>query len=156
MKQYKIWLLLLSLFAGSAIKAQEADKTTVEKMINDKEFIFHAHSAAPLGGATIQLTSPYDLRISNDTLISHLPYFGRAFVGGYGTGESGIQFTSTSFEYKVKQKRKGGWEIRLTPEDQRDVRLLQLNISESGYGTLQVFSDNRQAISFRGYMGQRR
>ena len=154
MKRYKFGLLFITIIAAVSAWAQEEDKSSLERMIAAKQFIFHAQSASPLGGATVQLTSPYDLRISNDSLVSHLPYFGRSFSGGY-TGESGIQFTSTSYDYKVKERKRGGWEIRLKPKDQRNVRELQLNISESGYGTLQVISDNRQAISFRGFIDQR-
>src|SRR5688572_10874501 len=113
--------------------AEKKEKEVVtEEMIASKNFVFKAQAAQPLGGRTIQLTSDFDLRVSKDTLVSHLPYFGRAFVAPINPSEGGIRFTSTSFEYRVKERRKGGWEITLLPKDVRDVRQLFLNVSKGG------------------------
>lgn len=138
-------------------KAQEAandkkeDKTAeIKNLVQSKNFVFVAQYANPLGRRNIYLTSVYDVRLSKDTLIADLPYFGRAYVAPMNPSEGGIHFTSTKFTYTVKPKKKGGWDITLMPKDTRDVRQMFLNISQDGYASLQVTSNNRQAISFTG------
>jgi hypothetical protein len=42
----------------------------------------------------------------------------------------------------------------ITPKDNRDVRQMNFTISASGYATLQVSSNNRQSISYNGYISK--
>lgn len=78
----------------------------VQNFINSKNYVFVAQTAFPIGGRAINLTSPYDIRVSGDTVASNLPYFGRAFVAPINSLEGGIHFTSTNFIYKVKGRKK--------------------------------------------------
>ncbi|MBS1567683.1 MAG: DUF4251 domain-containing protein, partial [Bacteroidetes bacterium] len=64
----------------------------------------------------------------------------------------GIQFTTTSFEYTVTPRKKSGWDISIKPKENRDVVQMNLSISETGYASLQVTSNSRQAISYNGYI----
>lgn len=85
-----------------------------------------------------------------------MPYFGRAFVAPMNPSEGGIRFTSTDFNYTVKDRKKGGWDIAILPKDAKDVRQMLLSVTESGYGSLQVISNNRQQISYNGYLMERK
>jgi hypothetical protein len=151
--------LLAAVLALNTVHAQDS-KTDREKekavkvqnIINANNFVFVAESALPMGGRTIYLTSPYNVRVSNDTLLADLPYYGRAYSAPINPSEGGIRFTSTNFDYKVKDRKKSGWDILITPKDTRDVRQLFLTASENGYASLQVTSNNRQAITFTGYI----
>ena len=120
-------------------------------MVSSGRFIFKAQSANPMTGNNVQLTADYDLKVSPDSLVAFLSYFGRAYTIN-PNAEGGIKFTSTDFEYKSKQKRKKGWEISINPRDTREVRQMSLSVSPNGYATLQVISNNRQPISFYGYL----
>ena len=148
-----IFTLTLALLftAGFSAHAQDLDKTTVSSMVSSGRFIFKAQSANPMTGNNVQLTADYDLKVSPDSLVAFLPYFGRAYTIN-PNAEGGIKFTSTDFEYKSKQKRKKGWEISINPRDTREVRQMSLSVSPNGYATLQVISNNRQPISFYGYL----
>jgi hypothetical protein len=64
--------------------------------------------------------------------------------------DGGIKFTSTRFTNTTTARRKGGWDVLITPTDVNDVRSLSFTISEDGYTTLQVISNSRQPISFYG------
>jgi hypothetical protein len=109
-----------------------------------------------LGGRFRQLnTSEYDLRIAGDSVISYLPYFGRAYSAPLDPSKSGIQFTSTNFKYEQSPRKKGGWNILIEPKDANDVRQLTLLVTESGSASLQVISNNRQSISFNGYVAEK-
>lgn len=120
------------------------------------DYVFKAQSVSPGGGAYRHLTSIYTLQVSEDTLAADLPYFGRAYSAPINPSEGGIRFTSTEFELKKQSKKKGGWVVLLEPKDTRDVRQLTLTISEKGYALLQVTSNNRQPISFNGYIDKKK
>jgi hypothetical protein len=147
----KMFFLLVALTSLSMTYAQESEQASLQKMINAKHFVFKAQTVLPLRGSTRNLTSDYDLRFSGDSLISYLPYFGRAYSAPLDPNESGLQFTSTDFTYNV-QKKKKGWDITILPKDTRDVRQMFLSISNSGYARLQVTSNSRDGIAFNGYI----
>jgi len=156
MKQLTILTGFVLFLAGLApVNAQELDKATVKKLIDSKTYIFHAQSATPLGGSTRQLTSDYNLNLIGDSLVSYLPYFGRAYTAPM-PNETGLDFISSDFTYKVKERKKGGWDVTIEPKDQRNVRSMLLSISESGYTSLSVTSNSRQPISFYGYISERK
>jgi hypothetical protein len=134
---------------------QQQKLAAIESLMTSKDFAFVAQSALPMAGRNINLTTIYGVRWSADTVVADLPYFGRAFVAPINPAEGGIRFTSTKFSYTISPKRKGGWDITVLPQDTRDVRQMFLSVSEEGYATLQVTSNNRQSISFRGYVTDR-
>ena len=158
-----IVIILLALAGFTTTYGQEVNEnknlkrsSEIQDLINSKNYVFVAQTAIPIGGRAINLTSPYEVRVSGDTVASDLPYFGRAFVAPMNPSEGGIRFTSTNFNYKVKGRKKGGWDISILPKDSKDVRQMLLTVSESGYGTLQVVSNNRQQISYNGYVKERK
>lgn len=139
----------------ASAQAKEKEKS-VKTLVLTGNYVFEAQSALPLRGQVRQLTYGYDLKVSKDTLISYLPYFGRAYVASMNPSEGGISFTSTQFDYSVKERKKGGWDILIQTKDQRDNKRLMLRIQESGYGSLQVTSNDRQPITFNGIVTERK
>jgi hypothetical protein len=139
---------------GQDSKNKEKDQKSIEMqaLIQSKKFVFVAQNATPLGGRNINLTSVYDVKLLGDTLVSELPYYGRAFVAPMNPTEGPLSFTSTKFSYQVNPRKKGGWDITITPEDNREVRQLFFTVSEKGYTSLQVTNNNRQPINFSGYI----
>jgi hypothetical protein len=156
----KILFLFVIVSAGVApVKAQTekqaAKKDAVKTMINAVNYVFKANFANPQRGGTKQLTSDYDLRVTKDTIIAYLPYYGRAYVGTLDPNEGGIKFTSTKFDYKVTEGKKGNWDIVIKPKDTNiskmsSVQQLRLSVSSGGYASLNVTSTNRDPISFTG------
>jgi hypothetical protein len=122
----------------------------VEHLIESKRFLFEARTVSPIGGPTRQLTSYYDLTIKGDSLVSFLPYFGRAYVAPMTVNDGGIRFTSTEFNYEINARKKGGWNIKITPKDVNNVQQMNLSVSPNGQASLNVTSNNRQPISFMG------
>ena len=122
----------------------------IEHLIEGKRFRFEAQTVSPSGGPTRQLTSYYDLTIKGDSLVSFLPYFGRAYVAPMSANDAGIRFTSTEFNYEINPRKKGGWNIKITPKDVNTVQQMNLSVSANGQASLHVTSNNRQPISFMG------
>jgi hypothetical protein len=143
--------LFISLFFSAGLFAQDLDRAVVKKAVQDQEFTFKAQTAFPMGGNVRHLTPGYDLRISGDSLSTYLPFFGRAYSAPL-PGEGPIKFQSDDFSYKASVKKKQSWEIVIEPEDTREVRQMILRIFENGHATLMVNSNDRQSISFSGYI----
>jgi len=137
------------------LNAQEnkADEyAAVKSIVEAKQYVFVAESALPMNGRNRQLSPGYKLEVRTDTLISDLPYFGRAYTAPIDPAEGGIQFTSRDFEYLANTGKKGSWNISIKPKDGKDLNRFSLYISRSGRASLQVVSNSRQAISFNGYI----
>jgi hypothetical protein len=147
--------LFVLVIVGNSSRAQDLDKATVQKLIESKNFVFKAQTVFPATGTARPLTPEFDVSVWRDSVISHLPYFGRAFNITYGS-DAGIKFTSTDFDYKITPRKKGGWQVTLRPKDTREVRELNFIVSENGRTSLQVNSTNRQSISFNGYIEERK
>jgi hypothetical protein len=165
----KIALVAAFIFIGANIsnaqtKAEKkaAKQAEIKKLIDDQNFVFKANYALPMRGGSRALTSDYDLVVTRDTIISFLPYFGRAYVAPPpGTTDGGIKVNTTKFSYVSTIKKNNSWIITIKPKDKniadwRDVQTFNLSISPDGYGSLQVTSSNRDPISFNGYVEARR
>ena len=150
MKTFKAFAILLLLVMSStlAVNAQVTDTAQLQQMIDSSNFIFKARSAQAQGGASRVLTDEYDLKVNRNEVVSFLPYYGRAYSISPGE-DGGIKFTSTDFKY-TPEKTKNGWRIMIIPRDAKDITQLYLDVSTGGYATLQVTSNNRQAISYYG------
>ena len=142
--------LLITL--GATAMGQDKDASVIQQAVETKNFIFKAESVSPQRGRMRQLTPEYDVVLRPDTIVSFLPYFGRAFTAPINPSEGGIKFTSTRFDYVVSQKKKGLWEITIRPKDVTDVRELYLTVFDNGRASLMVNSNNRETISFNGFV----
>ena len=146
-------VFLLMILTSSVINGQDKTEESVKQMLASRNFIFKAQSVTPQTGGFRQLTSSdYDVMVTKDTIISWLPYFGRAYTAPINPSEGGIKFTSTRFEYTETKKDKNGWSITIKPKDVSDVNTLFLTVFSNGTASLQVNSINRQSISFRGHI----
>lgn len=171
MKTIKNMLAFAVLLIISIQVNAQTDKETTIRVINAQNFIFNATSAMPManmdvnnilskmpggnGGGLIQLTgSQYQLTVTKDSVEAYLPYYGRAYTATMNPDDSGIKFKSKNFKYKADKKKKGSWLITINPKDTKDTQSMTLNVSENGYATLNVNSNNRQSISFNGYISE--
>lgn len=155
---YLLWLLLpfcilLSTAATAQSTKEDKKKAKQEQLraqIDARQFTFSAQSATSTRGRTRQLTGSNTLVVHGDSLDAYLPYFGRAYSATPGDTNGGINFSSTSFSYDAQDAKNGGWTVNIKPKDEKSASNMQLSISEDGYATLQVTSNNRQMISFYG------
>lgn len=153
---YTMLAYALIIFAIVACKSTEGlskteEKALVEEKINSKNYTFSARTALPLGGPSIPLSSGYyTLKITGDSVIAYLPYYGRSYTAPINPNEGGIKFVSTRFDYAASPKEKGMWNIKIDTQDTPQNSVLTLSVGESGYTTLIVTDNNRQSISFYG------
>lgn len=147
------------MMAQSTREEKQAAKTAaIKKMVDSNKYVFVANFAIPQRGGQKNLSGDYDLKVLPDTIIAYLPYYGRSHMAPTDlSGDGGIKFKSSNFSYKTVRKDNGSWQITIKPKDSnigdwRDVQQLYLNISTSGYASLQITSSNRDPISYQGYI----
>jgi hypothetical protein len=162
-------LMALVIFAFKA--NAQTDKTTTARIIAEKNFVFVATAAIPLNSTdinnvtskmpgnmstgTINLTgSSYDIKITADSLVAYLPFYGRSYRATFGNDEAGFKFNSKDFTYIEKKRKKGGWDIALNTKDVKNNVRMNLSISENGYGSLVVSSNDKQSITYNGYLSE--
>ncbi len=127
---------------------------SLETAIEAPRFTFIANIVSPTRGQVRNLTSNYDLKVTKDTIIAYLPFFGRAYTAPLSSEEAGIMFTSTQFSYTKKQTKHGGWLITIKTKDTKSRFELYLSISKNGYTSLNVVSIDRESITFMGEIKQ--
>ncbi|HRI19803.1 MAG TPA: DUF4251 domain-containing protein [Panacibacter sp.] len=155
---------LFLLFIGAccciyAANAQDSKKVkdslqavAVKNLIEAKNYVFEVQSVTPMKGGTRQLTTGYTLKVLKDTVISDMPYFGRAYQASLDMSDAGVKFVSTDFEYTTVNRKKGGWDVSIKPNDVRNFKELTLTIYDNGSASLYVTPNDRQSISYRGYI----
>ena len=137
---------------SSSKKSVSLTGSDVSEMVNSKNFTFVAEQVNPLRGRSRQLTSEYDVTLKNDSLVSYLPYFGRAYQAPMDPSQGGIQFTSTNFSYAANPNKKGGWMVNIIPKDYQPVQQMTFTIFENGNASLNVTSTSKDPISFNGHV----
>lgn len=153
-----ILFISLSLFSNcsstknTSTYKSDASPITIKNMIDSQSFIFVAESVNPVRGRFRILTSPYDVTVSQDSLTSYLPYFGRAYTAPIDPSQGGIQFTSTNFSYELSHNKSDKWDVVIKPKDRQDVQQLNFSIFDNGTASLNVISNSRDPISFNGHL----
>ena len=145
-----IYMVLVALTSFGLTNAQEEKKSEIYDFLQSKSFVFKAQTVIPAAGSSRHLTSDYDVRVTPETLVSYLPYFGRAYTAPLDPSKAGHDFTSKDYEYILKERRKGGWELTIKPKDVSDIRSLNFVIFDNGNATLQISSNSKQTISYSG------
>lgn len=152
----ELLMLLLALLVGlptlSAQSKKEKEvlkKAAVKELILSENYKIDVTSAIPMRGRSIPLTSSYSLEIRNDSIISHLPYYGRAYSIPYGGG-SGLIFKAPIKEYTMELDKKGKARIKFKARNPEDLYEFSVTIYDNGSANIDVNMQNRQSISFLG------
>ena len=156
-----IVIMFLSVFAVNAQETQKKSKKElkaekkaqqiqeIKAIVESKNFVFDARNANPMSARSINLTTDYDVKITNDSIYSYLPYFGVSHSAVYGGTESPMIF-SRPFETISSEEVKHGYLVRVTVKNGSDRLNFSFHISATGSATLSVSSMNRQPISYFG------
>lgn len=122
-----------------------------DSLIATKVYRFDATKANPSGMQQIDLaTHTADLDIIRDTVISFLPYFGRAYQPSYGN-DGGIKFETEIRNYKIeKDTSKLSITVSFEAKTKDDTYKCSLLVHHGGSSTLSVTSNKRAFISYYG------
>ncbi len=166
MKKFTVIFSLLFL-AGLVSMAQENKNQTKEEkreeqynqikdLIQSVSYEFQGRFAYPLKGTQVDLLSnPNFLKISGENASASMPYFGRAFSGGYSTSDGGINFDGSMENYEVKENnRKWRLTIKFKVKGKGDTYKCTLTVSSMENASLSITSNKRQSISYTGAVSE--
>ena len=129
------------------VGASEGD---IQQAIAGDRWIFVANQAMPQSGRSRILNTRYTVLCKKDSVISALPYFGRAYTAPIGETTSPLDFTSTDFTLTKNEGNKGRWNITIKPNDHREVQSYTFTLFTNGSAQMNVQMNSRSAISFSG------
>lgn len=143
------------------------DQKTFDELVNSNQFTFMAKRANPTNfdvinvinslpnansARMLELDYAYSVEIKENELEVNLPYFGRGFNPSYDTSKNSYTFTSKDFTLSKVQSKKGNWVYTISPKDVKNIRVIYLEVFKNGTAYLSVDSNDRQAISYDGYI----
>ena len=133
-----------------AARAAEQAKA-VKAALQERNYQIAVNRMYPSRGASKIVSSGYSVEVRNDSLISYLPYFGRAYDVPYGGG-NGLNFSAPIRNYKESQTKSDLRHIEIDVQNDEDTYLYTLDIFDNGSTDINVRSRQREPISFSGEM----
>lgn len=146
-------LMMLSGCVSSEERAaRQAEQARAVKMSLDaRDYKISINRMYPMKGASKNVSYGYSVEVRNDSLISYLPYIGRAYNVPYGGGK-GFNFSAPIANYNESQKKNGQRHIEIGVTNEEDTYLYILEIFDNGNSSLDVQSRQRERISYSGEM----
>ena len=122
------------------------------KLIDTQQYAFRGSKANPQKGRQIDLTTRSNfLRIDKGNAVADMPYFGRAYSGGYSSSDGGIKFDGHMESFDVSNNdKKRRVTIKFKVKGTDDTYNCTLTVSGFNSASLSVISNKRQSISYTG------
>ena len=64
--------------AQNTVSEKQTKETIIKNLIDSKNYVFRARTVHPQSSSIRHLTSEYDMKVMADSIVTYLPYFGRA------------------------------------------------------------------------------
>ena len=87
---------------------KQTKETIIKNLIESKNYVFTAKSVHPQSSSIRHLTSEYDMRVMGDSIVTYLPYFGRAYSAPVNLSQVGISLLQQILITPLKAKEKNG------------------------------------------------
>ena len=146
------WVMLSGCATAEERAARAAEQAkAVKAALQERNYQIAVNRMYPSRGASKIVSSGYSVEVRNDSLISYLPYFGRAYDVPYGGG-NGLNFSAPIRNYKESQTKSDLRHIEIDVKNDEDTYLYTLDIFDNGSTDINVRSRQREPISFSGQM----
>ena len=155
MHKFSTLFFVFSLFLVESY-AQDSKKDAryneILELIKTEKFEFVAQRANPQKGPQIDLTTnPNYFRVKMPVGEAALPYFGRAFSGGYSSDDGGINFNNEFESYEVERNdKKRRVTIKFTIRSESDTYNGSFTIPSLTNASLYMRSGKKQSITYSG------
>ena len=145
--------ILLSGCATSEEKAAQMAELSanVTNALNNRDYKIAIDRMYPMRGSSRHVSFGYSVEVRNDTLISYLPYFGRAYNVPYGGGK-GLNFSAPIGSYQEFMKRNGQRHIEIGVSNEEDTYFYTIEVFDNGNSTVDVRARQRERISYSGHI----
>jgi len=122
----------------------------IQTGISEKHFEMEIRFMNPQRGRSRNV-SGFSVEVKGDTLVSNLPYFGVVHSAPYGGGK-GLNFESKINSYQTTQAKSECTQVAIKTKNEEDNYVYTFDIYADGTAYLTVRSDNRDGISYTGYV----
>ena len=143
-------IILFCLSFVSFAMAQQTDPEKIQEAIDSETFVFEARQATGMRWRMLQLDPGYTLNVSPGKVVGDLPFFGRSYQSTPGSTDGGLKFEFSEFDFLVKPRKKGGWDITIEPTEQNDIRSCFLTSQKSGKVSRRITSNSKEEMSYSG------
>ena len=133
----------------SKAERKRIQEMKVKEMLDNRHFKIEVDMMHPHTYPARQLSSYYSVEVRNDSLISYLPYMGRAYSVPYGGGKA-LNFEAPLKNYKEVEGSRNLRRIYVQVYNDEDIYTYMFEVFANGKSTVHVDSRNRQPISFDG------
>lgn len=121
----------------------------IDKAVSNRDFKISVRTAYPNRGRSVQLTTDFELRVKGDSVMSYLPYFGRAYNIHYGGGK-GLNFSDVMSDFKITQPKRDKKHIEFNVKNDEDTYKFYIDVFDNGNAYINVMPQQRESISFNG------
>ena len=144
-------LVMLSGCATSEERAARAAEQAakVKSALTERNYKISVDRMYPMKGGSKNVSYGYSVEVRNDSLISYLPYFGRAYSVPYGGGK-GLNFSERIGSYEEALLKNGKHHIEIGVTNEEDTYLYTIDVFDNGSSTIAVQSRQRESISYSG------
>jgi hypothetical protein len=161
MKNLRLFLLLgIGLLIGSqslSVWAKQKEKENevtrkeqrIKELVESGRYTIDVNRVLPMSGSAVNLTSTYSLTLHGDSVISHLPYFGRAYTLPYGGG-TGLRFESLTSNLSQTVEGENTVKVDFCTRSEDDSYTFDIKVFSNGSATIHVTPANKQAITYHG------
>lgn len=146
-------LVMLSGCVSSEERAARAaeQKRKVAAALRERNFKIAVDRMYMMRGGSKSVSYGYSVEVRNDSLISYLPYIGRAYSVPYGGGKA-LNFSERIGSYNEFQEKNGLRHIEIGLKNEEDTYLYTIEVFDNGQSSIEVQSRQRDRISFSGDM----
>lgn len=131
-----------------AVRAAE-QAAKIKNSLAERNYKILIDRMYPMKGGSKSVSYGYSIEVRNDSLISYLPYFGRAYNVPYGGGK-GLNFSERIGNYQESQTKNGWHHIEIGLTNSEDTYLYIIDLFDNGNSSINVRSRQREPISFSG------
>lgn len=121
----------------------------IDKAVCNRDFKISVRTAYPNRGRSVPLTTDFELRVKGDSVMSYLPYFGRAYNIPYGGGK-GLNFNDVMNDFKITQPKRNKKHIEFNVKNDEDTYKFYIDVFDNGNAYINVMPQQRESISFNG------
>lgn len=145
-------LMLFSCVSAEERAARQAEQAkAVKTALDTRNYKVSINRMYPMKGGSKTVSYGYCIEVRNDSLISYLPYIGRAYNVPYGGGK-GFNFSAPISNYREQQQKSDKRHIEIDVTNEEDIYHYTLSVFDNGNCSLDVESRQRERISYSGEM----
>jgi len=147
---FSLSVIILMIACGTLSPAEQAEQARkIKTALDERRYKIDIRMMYPRHGPSKSVASNWSLEVRGDTLVSYLPYIGRAYNIPYGGGK-GMNFTALIGSYTEEEGRKGERLITMSVDNEEDQFVYRLEVFSDGQATIDVQPREREAISYSG------